>query len=163
MAADDHTSIPSTSAASSSQRPAPLNIPVGNSAVTPDAPRISEQDRLTGDRWVDYQSALKRINLSKDLQNATQIPCFRNSMLWGIGGGVGVGAVRAIWTSRPSVIGSWTVISFVLISAFQWETCRSARQRELQQMRMIQENYPHRHISRLKRASQPVEEAASIR
>jgi len=139
-------------------RSAPLAIPAGPSTVTNEAERSNGDEALTGDRWTDFGRAVRRVHLVRDFENATQIPCFRKAMLWGIGGGVGVGAIRALWTTKFRTIGAWSGISFVLISSFQWETCRAARARELDKMRRIQEAYPQRHISRLNAAeSSPTE------
>ena len=37
----------------------PLNIPSGNSTITPDPGPLPEEERLTGDTWQDYKRAIK--------------------------------------------------------------------------------------------------------
>ncbi|WVQ97136.1 hypothetical protein IAU59_004246 [Kwoniella sp. CBS 9459] len=145
----------SSSSSSSSKAPttasAPMNIPAGNSPITPDAEPRSADENLTGNGLDDLKTALKRIRPKEDFENIGKIPCARNSLLYGIAGGAGIGAVRFLGSRRPWVAANWAVGSFIAIAAFQWETCNRARRKELQQMRVIQERYPHRHISKLKK------------
>ncbi|WVW82091.1 hypothetical protein I302_104096 [Kwoniella bestiolae CBS 10118] len=141
-----------TQASSSTSKPvnAPLNIPAGNSPITPDAEPIRPDETLTGDTAADLKKALARIRPLEDFENIGKIPCARNSLLYGIAGGAGLGAVRFLGSRKPWVAANWAVGSFILISGFQWEMCNRARRKELAQMRAITERYPHRHISKLK-------------
>ncbi|WVR05737.1 hypothetical protein IAU60_002762 [Kwoniella sp. DSM 27419] len=146
---------PADSTASSSKRPtAPLIIPAGNSPISPDAAPRPAEDELTGDKLSDLKAALKRIRPKEDFENIGQIPCARNSLLYGIAGGSGLGAVRFLGSRKPWSAANWAVGSFIAIAAFQWEVCNRARRKELATMRMLQERYPHRHISKLKKASE---------
>ncbi|WRT63974.1 uncharacterized protein IL334_000901 [Kwoniella shivajii] len=142
----------SSSSAPSSSKPhnAPLNIPAGNSPITPDSGPIKADENLTGDTLDDLKKALKRIRPKEDFENIGKIPCARNSLLYGIAGGTGLGAVRFLGSRRPWAAANWAVGSFIIISGFQWEMCNRARRKELAQMRAITERYPHRHISKLK-------------
>ncbi|EIW71510.1 hypothetical protein TREMEDRAFT_56465 [Tremella mesenterica DSM 1558] len=126
----------------------PLNIPQGNSTVIPDT---EEEDKLTGDKLKDYKTAISRIDIRRDLRNIDQIPCARTSFLYGIAGGSGIGAVRYLGGKNVRSASHWAVFGFITISVIQWELCNRARAKELQRMRTIQEHFPHRHISKLKR------------
>ncbi|WVQ71048.1 hypothetical protein IAR50_000573 [Cryptococcus sp. DSM 104548] len=136
----------------SNQPKAPLNIPSGNSQITPDSQPLKPDERLTGDKLQDLKSAISRIRPKDDFENLGKIPCARNSLLYGIAGGTGIGAVRFLGSRRPYSAANWAVGSFLAITLFQWETCQRARRTELAQMKTIQEKYPHRHVSKLKKA-----------
>merc|ERR1712232_564471 len=123
----------------------PLNIPAGNRPILPDAQLSPEEDRLTGDKWTDYKRAMQMVDVKEDL---TRIPCLRTALLYGIGGGIGVGAVRFFGSGRVKTAVHWTFASFLAISVFQWESCRSARARELASMRALQARF--KHVSELK-------------
>jgi len=44
----------------------------------------------------------QRIDIKQEFQNLDKIPCIRNSLLYGIGGGTGIGAIRFLGTrSEP--------------------------------------------------------------
>ncbi|WWC86050.1 uncharacterized protein L201_000921 [Kwoniella dendrophila CBS 6074] len=146
------TSSSEASGSSSKTYNAPLNIPAGNSPITPDAGPVNPDEKLSGDAASDMKKALGRIKPIEDFENIGKIPCARNSLLYGIAGGTGLGAVRFLGSRKPWVAANWAVGSFILISAFQWEMCNRARRKELAQMRAITERYPHRHISKLKQA-----------
>ncbi|WWD17977.1 hypothetical protein CI109_102423 [Kwoniella shandongensis] len=139
----------------------PLNIPAGNSPITPDPQPRTEVENLSGDKWTDFRAAMGRIRVVEDLENIGKIPCARNSLLYGIAGGAGVGAVRFLGSRRPWLAANWAVGSFIAIAVFQWETCNRARRKEIQQMRAIQERYPHRHISKLKKIEEEAKAAAA--
>ncbi|WVF70777.1 hypothetical protein IAT40_005571 [Kwoniella sp. CBS 6097] len=150
------SAAPSSSSSSSKQSQpttasSPINIPAGNSPITPDAQPRSADENLSGNSLDDLKTALRRIRPKEDFENIGKIPCARNSLLYGIAGGAGIGAVRFLGSRRPWIAANWAVGSFIAIAAFQWETCNRARRKELQQMRVIQERYPHRHISKLKK------------
>ncbi|RXK36387.1 hypothetical protein M231_06353 [Tremella mesenterica] len=125
-----------------------LNIPQGNSTVIPDT---EEEGKLTGNKLKDYKTAISRIDIRRDLRNIDQIPCARTSFLYGIAGGSGIGAVRYLGGKNVRSASHWAVFGFITISVLQWELCNRARAKELQRMRTIQEHFPHRHISKLKR------------
>nr|KIR48882.1 hypothetical protein I312_01952 [Cryptococcus bacillisporus CA1280] len=120
----------------------PLNIPSGSSQITPDPEPLKPDETLSGDKFRDFKAA--RINPKQDLENIGQIPCARNSLLYGIAGGVGVGANPG-W--QPTGL-------LVALSQFPYF---NARRKELAQMRVIQERYPHRHVSKLQKSGQDSE------
>ncbi|GFZ52380.1 hypothetical protein JCM24511_10153 [Saitozyma sp. JCM 24511] len=156
----------------SSSRSPILNIPSGNSTVSEEASARPSEDGLSGDRVKDYWAALQRVDVARDLENIGQIPCARNSLLYGIAGGAGVGAVRFISSRRAKLASNWAVGAFVGISIVQWyvaarefvvgQLCNNARAKELQQMRMIQEKFSHRHASKLKRGTDAKSEMGGL-
>jgi hypothetical protein len=153
-----------------------------------------------------------------DLSHIGDFPCARSSLLYGIGGGSAIGAVRYIGSRSmslsfghtfddetsearlmlmigPKAGANWAVLGFVVIAITQWyvhlillpalltsfalvalrvssdrvplaslvsrlinrEVCNRARAKELAQMKLIQEKFPHRHVSTLQRDnSKPV-------
>ncbi|EAL22171.1 hypothetical protein CNBC3090 [Cryptococcus deneoformans B-3501A] len=119
----------------------PLNIPSGNSQITPDPEPLKPDETLSGDKFHDFKAALRRIDPRQDLENIGKIPCARNSLLYGIAGGVGVGANPG-WQPTGLLVASLQFLSF------------NARRKELAQMRIIQERYPHRHVSKLQKNNQ---------
>ncbi|KIR30364.1 hypothetical protein I307_03473 [Cryptococcus deuterogattii 99/473] len=128
---------------SQSQPPRPpLNIPSGSSQITPDPEPLKPDETLSGDKIRDFKAA--RINPKQDLENIGKIPCARNSLLYGIAGGVGVGADPG-WQPTGLLVALSRFPSF------------SARRKELAQMRIIQERYPHRHVSKLQKSGQDSE------
>ncbi|WVN85859.1 uncharacterized protein L203_101011 [Cryptococcus depauperatus CBS 7841] len=136
---------------SSKTQTPPVNMSSGNSELTPDPKPLAPEEKLSGDKIRDFKAALSRINPKHDFENIGQVPCARKSLLYGIAGGAGLGAVRFLGSRQPLSAGHWAVWSFVAISAFQWETCTRARRKELAQMRTIVDRYPHRHVSNLKK------------
>ncbi|EKD00668.1 hypothetical protein A1Q2_05028 [Trichosporon asahii var. asahii CBS 8904] len=136
-----------------------LNIPAGNSPITPDsAPGVLPPDeRRTGNIFKDSWTAIKRIRPVEDFKNLGNIPCVRNSLLYGIGTGVGIGAVRFLGTRVVSSASNWAVFSFCAVSLGSWEVCQKQRREELAKQRIIQERFPHRHVSRLKKKGEEYE------
>ncbi|CAK9782550.1 hypothetical protein CC85DRAFT_326933 [Cutaneotrichosporon oleaginosum] len=133
---------------------APLNIPAGNSPITPDrdAQFDPEAEKLTGNWWEDRKRALKRVSMNDfSLERAGQVPCLRSSALYGISGGVGIGAIRFLGTRKVYSACNWAVLSGCAVALGAWEMCNAQRREELRNMRMIQEKFPHRHVSNLKR------------
>ncbi|CAD6567050.1 MAG: hypothetical protein TREMPRED_003286 [Tremellales sp. Tagirdzhanova-0007] len=49
-----------------------LNIPVGNSPITPDSPPPREDEQLTGNFVQDIKTGFSRIDLKQDFQNIEQ-------------------------------------------------------------------------------------------
>ncbi|KAL1406263.1 hypothetical protein Q8F55_007959 [Vanrija albida] len=127
-----------------------LNIPKGNSPITPEAQQPVDEP-LSGNWWQDLKKAVGMIDVKKDFENIGQWPCMRTALLYGIAGGAGIGAVRFLGSRRVHSAGSWAVGAFIVTSVASREICESQRRKELANMRMIQEKYPHRHVSRLKR------------
>ena len=65
-------------------------------------------------------TASQRIDVVHDFENIGSIPCARTSLLYGIAGGSGVGAVRYLGSRRPGVAANWAMAGFVVISIMQW-------------------------------------------
>ncbi|ORZ38250.1 hypothetical protein BCR44DRAFT_34060 [Catenaria anguillulae PL171] len=59
-----------------------------------------------------------------DFKNIGQVPCARNSFLYGIGSGVGAGALRFAFKGHVLSASNWAVATFCLVSAGSWEVCR---------------------------------------
>ncbi|CAG9863393.1 unnamed protein product [Phyllotreta striolata] len=53
-----------------------------------------------------------------------KIPCFRNSMFYGITGGLFSGLVRFMFTSHPQKSSNFAVLSFSFITLGYWVHCR---------------------------------------
>ncbi|KAJ1303375.1 hypothetical protein OPQ81_011569 [Rhizoctonia solani] len=99
--------------------------------------------------------AIKRIDPVEDFKRIPSMPCARESLLYGIGTGAGIGGIRFI--SSRSILTSchWAVGTFVLVSSFSWYTCRSSLAKEQRVMRTIAERYPERNAKRLRRKDSP--------
>jgi len=54
----------------------------------------------------------------------SNIPCFRQSILTGIGGGVGVGVVATLVTARLGSFPNFAIPSFGVIASLNWFICR---------------------------------------
>ncbi|KAH7336937.1 hypothetical protein B0J17DRAFT_718849 [Rhizoctonia solani] len=95
--------------------------------------------------------AIKRIDPVQDFKRIPSMPCARESLLYGIGTGAGIGGIRFI--SSRSILTSchWAVGTFVLVSSFSWYTCRSALAKEQLVMRTIADHYPERNAKKFKR------------
>ncbi|XP_022900111.1 cytochrome c oxidase assembly protein COX20, mitochondrial [Onthophagus taurus] len=57
-------------------------------------------------------------------QDITKIPCFRNSFLYGISGGLGCGLMYFMFTSKPLMASHCAVASFGVITISYWAHCR---------------------------------------
>ncbi|KAL7729958.1 hypothetical protein ACLKA6_009260 [Drosophila palustris] len=71
-------------------------------------------------------------------RDVAQIPCFRNSFLYGISGGMGVGVLTFLGTSRPHLSTHVGFGSFFCGTIVYWMACRyqwSLRRFEQQQLR----------------------------
>ncbi|KAG7575478.1 hypothetical protein FFLO_00297 [Filobasidium floriforme] len=138
-----------------------LNISAGNQPITEDPKPLKPEDRRTGDFKQDFWSAFRRIRPIDDLQSIGTIPCARESLLSGIAGGFGIGSVRYISKRMVGTATNWAVGSFVGISILMWENCRRKRAKELAQMKLIEKQFAHRHVSKLKRKDGSIPETSS--
>ncbi|EDW24873.1 GL24382 [Drosophila persimilis] len=71
-------------------------------------------------------------------RDVAQIPCFRNSFLYGISGGIGIGLLTFLGTSRTHLSTHVGFGSFFCGTIVYWMSCRyqwSARRFEQQQLR----------------------------
>lgn len=57
-------------------------------------------------------------------RNVLKMPCFRQSILSGLGGGIGTGLLVFLFTSRPKFAMNCTVGSYALITIGVWFNCR---------------------------------------
>lgn len=57
-------------------------------------------------------------------RDVSQIPCFRNSFLYGISGGIGVGVLTFLGTSRPHLSTHVGFGSFFCGTMVYWMACR---------------------------------------
>jgi len=76
-------------------------------------------------------------------QDVSQIPCFRNSFLYGISGGMGVGVLAFLKTSKPQLASHIGFGSFFCGTMGYWMYCRytwSKRRFEYQQLQAAMKN-----------------------
>ncbi|KAF8859270.1 hypothetical protein BDZ45DRAFT_704375 [Acephala macrosclerotiorum] len=67
------------------------------------------------------------------LQDFTQVhmyPCVRESLLMGIGGGFGMGGIRALWGAPIPKAANWAVGTFVFAAFANYEFCLYKRRME---------------------------------
>ncbi|KRT83889.1 hypothetical protein AMK59_4164 [Oryctes borbonicus] len=57
-------------------------------------------------------------------QDITKIPCFRNSFLYGISGGIGAGLFYFMCTSKPLMASHCGMACFTVITLGYWTHCR---------------------------------------
>ncbi|XP_050304556.1 cytochrome c oxidase assembly protein COX20, mitochondrial [Anthonomus grandis grandis] len=57
-------------------------------------------------------------------RDVSQIPCFRNSFLYGTLGGLGLGLVHFMFTSKVPKSVNYSVYSFSVITMGYWMVCR---------------------------------------
>ncbi|KAF5279175.1 hypothetical protein FQR65_LT03422 [Abscondita terminalis] len=75
-------------------------------------------------------------------RDVTKVPCFRNSFLYGLSGGIGCGLLRFMFTSRPKSATDYAVGSFAAITMSYWFFCRyqySQMKFEMNQMQYLLE------------------------
>ncbi|CAE6493271.1 unnamed protein product [Rhizoctonia solani] len=99
--------------------------------------------------------ALKRIDPVEDFKRIPSMPCARESLLYGIGTGAGIGGIRFMGSRSILTSCHWAVGTFILVSSFSWYTCRSTLAKEQRVMRVIAERYPERNAKKLKRKDSP--------
>ncbi|RSH86536.1 uncharacterized protein EHS24_004803 [Apiotrichum porosum] len=128
----------------------PLNIPAGNSPVSPEPEDMLPNERRTDNRVEDYTKAIKQLH-PRDFTNWTSWPCVREALMLGIGGGAAAGAVRFLGTGRVNAGANVAVLAFVGIACGSHALCVDRISKEREKMRMIQERFPHRHVSNLKK------------
>ncbi|GAB5586330.1 hypothetical protein Unana1_01230 [Umbelopsis nana] len=78
--------------------------------------------------------ALKTVKI-EDLKNVPQIPCARNSLLYGIGGGAGFGAIRFLTRRSVPSAANWAVGSFCAIATISFEMCQMDRRNTVTKLR----------------------------
>ncbi|KZP06143.1 hypothetical protein FIBSPDRAFT_764884 [Athelia psychrophila] len=76
-----------------------------------------------------------------------RIPCARNSLMGGIGTGVGVGVIRGL-TASDRVAFNWALLSFMVVGVGSWYICQSRRMEEKQKVERIMEALPKRFVKK---------------
>ncbi len=116
-----------------------------------------------------YFDALRSIQLS-DFQEVHKKPCARDALLTGIGGGFGIGGVRAILGGTFASLHiagiilihiasvwktcNWAVGSFVFGSFLMYEYCQRRRQLEMQGMKRAVEVIDRKQAEKRKKADE---------
>ncbi|KAG0647191.1 Cytochrome c oxidase assembly [Hyphodiscus hymeniophilus] len=59
----------------------------------------------------------------EDFKKVYMYPCVRDSLLMGIGGGFGMGGVRALWGAPIPKAANWAVGTFIFAAAANYEFC----------------------------------------
>ncbi|KAF6235669.1 hypothetical protein HO173_006352 [Letharia columbiana] len=100
-----------------------------------------------------YFDALRSIQFS-DFQEVHKKPCVRDALLTGIGGGFGIGGVRAVlgasvWTTCNSAVGSFVFGSFLM-----YEYCQRRRYLEMQGMKRAVEVIDRKQAEKQKKAEE---------
>ncbi|KAJ8964529.1 hypothetical protein NQ314_004824 [Rhamnusium bicolor] len=72
-------------------------------------------------------------------RDVSKIPCFRNSLLYGIGGGLSFGLARFMFTSQPLRSVNFAVYSFSFITMAYWIHCRYDYSKKKFEMLRMQE------------------------
>ncbi|KAG9026024.1 hypothetical protein FS837_004750 [Tulasnella sp. UAMH 9824] len=130
---------------SSSSTPSPSDTLLDNLAKTAgDAPEKSNSPTASGPSLQDYSKALKQVSVVDDFKRLPEIPCARNSLMYGIASGAGIGALRYL-NAGPKPAANWAMGAFVFISCTSWAVCRRERAQELEVMQTMQRQYPERH------------------
>ncbi|XP_056645333.1 cytochrome c oxidase assembly protein COX20, mitochondrial [Diorhabda carinulata] len=72
-------------------------------------------------------------------RDISKIPCFRNSLLYGIGGGLFCGLTRFMFTSQTLRSVNFSVYSFTVITLGYWFQCRYNYSKAKFEMMRLQE------------------------
>ena len=59
-----------------------------------------------------------------EMRDFRKIPCMRDSLLRGLGGGIGLGIVWGAVTRQPKRVGDGIFLGFALFSSGSWLLCR---------------------------------------
>lgn len=79
-------------------------------------------------------------------RDVSQIPCFRNSFLYGITGGLSLGLVNFLFTSKTLKSVNFSVYSFSMITIGYWIQCRYKYSKTKFEMLQLQEQLRKRAI-----------------
>ncbi|XP_030755489.1 cytochrome c oxidase assembly protein COX20, mitochondrial [Sitophilus oryzae] len=77
-------------------------------------------------------------------RDVSKIPCFRNSFLYGIGGGVLLGLTHFLFTSKAVKSVNYSVYSFSIITLGYWIQCRYEYTKTKFEMLRLQEALANR-------------------
>lgn len=135
---------------SSSSTPPSSDSLLDNLAKTAgDTPEKPSSSTTGGHTLHDYSKALKQVSVVDDFKRLPEIPCARNSLMYGIASGAGIGALRYL-NAGPKAAANWAMGAFVFISCTSWAVCRRERAQELEVMQTMQRQYPERHARAVK-------------
>ncbi|RDL32669.1 Cytochrome c oxidase protein 20, mitochondrial [Venustampulla echinocandica] len=77
---------------------------------------------------------IKTVRL-EDFKQMYMYPCVRESLLMGIGGGFGMGGIRALWGARIPKAANWAVGTFIFAAFANYEFCQYRRMIEKAHMK----------------------------
>ncbi|KAL2039547.1 hypothetical protein N7G274_007819 [Stereocaulon virgatum] len=97
--------------------------------------------------------ALRTIKPS-EFKEVHQKPCVRDALLTGIGGGFGIGGVRAIWGATVWSSCNWAVGSFVFGSFLMYEFCQRRRLLEMAGMKRAVEVIDRKQAEKQRKAEE---------
>ncbi|KAI9316996.1 hypothetical protein BX666DRAFT_2027070 [Dichotomocladium elegans] len=80
--------------------------------------------------------AFKTIKL-EDFKDVGKIPCARNSLLYGMGAGLGLGSIRFFVKRSVPSAANWAVAAFCGVSAIAFEMCQMDRKQKLEKLHLI--------------------------
>ncbi|KAI9680843.1 MAG: hypothetical protein M1817_004283 [Caeruleum heppii] len=98
-------------------------------------------------RELNFTEAAKSIKV-EDFTKLHKQPCVRDSLLAGIGGGFGVGGLRAVLGASILKSCNWAVGSFATVSFIMYEYCQYRRHTEISNMRMAAAVLEKKHAER---------------
>ncbi|KZP18868.1 hypothetical protein FIBSPDRAFT_955836 [Athelia psychrophila] len=126
-------------------------LPEKRELPVPENPPVYQVE-TTGSRRDDFRVAWGRVKqdiFGEDDRVAAfeRIPCARNSLMGGIGTGVGVGVIRGL-TASSRVAFNWALLSFMVVGVGSWKICQSRRMEEKQKVERIMEALPKRFVKK---------------
>ncbi|ORY03381.1 hypothetical protein K493DRAFT_311746 [Basidiobolus meristosporus CBS 931.73] len=97
----------------------------------------------------------------KDFSHAPKMPCFRDSVLYGIGSGTGIGVGHFLLKKNIKSACNWAVGGFALVSIISWEVCQYQRRVKLHQIETIVNTLKEHQIRKKLELEKPRPEATS--
>eukprot|EP01132_Coremiostelium_polycephalum_P002813 gene2813-3498_t len=67
----------------------------------------------------------------------SKVPCLKNSLLFGIGAGVGVTFISTIFSKKPIKAADLGVLTFVVVSGVSWPICNYNRNIQEQKIKIV--------------------------
>lgn len=81
----------------------------------------------------------------EDIRNFNKIPCMKDSLLRGLGGGILAGIVWGVTSRQPKRVGDGLFLGFIVTSSTSWVICRHndrVRREAIQRMMLAQSKAP---------------------
>ncbi|KAI7863578.1 hypothetical protein BDF14DRAFT_1885003 [Spinellus fusiger] len=95
--------------------------------------------------------AFKTVKL-EDFKQVAKIPCARNALLYGMGTGVSVGAIRYLMKRKVPTAANWAVVAFCGVSLVSFEMCHLERKSKIEKLhRIIKATDAHEPVQRNER------------